>query len=307
LRFFLTYGTVIAKSTMKIRFILLIILASLVLVSLVLVIIFHARPPVLIVTEQLFIDLYGEQRIRDETFRASIALYRPVKTVVIANDAGDDIISLAVSEISSNPFCVLFPIRFARSARLYQERNPNIPIILLEGHISRADANSLRGDFFIFKSDIESDFYRAGIAAAALDNDQNGRIIVFLEHDIMSQAREAFLKALNDLEKPLETRFLTSFSQFSETADISCIVLAGLGIEYLDKKSGVPVIFFTWLNPFLIPADIAVVVNDSPWVQVVKAVRMVRAGETRGTIPSNFFILDRNKFDRETLRKILKI
>lgn len=314
---------------MKTKFIYLAILAFLVLTALIMLFSFHARSPVLIVTEESFIGLYGQKRIQDEAFRASLSLFRPVRTVIVANDAGDDITALAVREISDQPFCVLFPSRFIRAARFYREQNPQIPVVILENRSQNTFVGSDNPDFFTYKTDIENDFYRAGVVAAAIasvttpagsqnraesaltdlaaDNEQNRRIVVFAEPNIMPQAREAFLLAINDLEKPPETRFFTSFSQFSDSPDIKCVVIAGTGFEFLDRKSGVPVIYFTWLDPFLVPADVVVIVNDSPWAQVVRAVRMINAGEDSGIIPSKFYVLDRKKFDRGTLRKITKI
>jgi hypothetical protein len=361
---------------MKIKHVKLAIIIFVAIAVSIVPIIFFSRSPVLIVTEELFTDFYGEQRIRSETIRSSLALFRLVKTVVVANDAGSDIISLAVSENSARPYCVIFPLRFARAARIYREQNPQIPVVILEGRFSAREPsfdfgiNDDNSGFFVYKTDIENDFYRVGILAAAIArasrnaavnnnsdentdqpppdpqqtarpavaspqiNRENEIIAVFLESNIHLQAREAFLRGINDHNtqqtahstgrnrqneeiesgnenippsRPIETLFFTSFPQFSERRPLSCVVIAGVGVEYFERKDDVPAIFFTWLDPFFLPFDVAVVVNDSPWVQVVHAVRKVAAGETSGFIPSNFFIMDRKKFDRGTLRKIQKM
>jgi hypothetical protein len=292
--------------------------------------VFFSRSPVLIVTEQTFVGFYGAERLRRETSLASFLLFRPVKNVFVANDTGDDIVSLAVSEISERPFCVLFPLRFARSAQLYRQQNPQNSVVILEGRYSENERPSAfaigrnTSEYFLFKTDIDSDFYRAGMTAGAIvsstaDDNQYGRIVVFLESNLLSQARGAFLRGLNDFmiqERPPElqntelilpaTRFFTSFAQFSETSDISCVVLAGIGTEYIEKKTGVPVIFFTWLDPSFVPDDTVVVINDSPWVQAVEAVKMVSAGTMSGRIASEFSFLNTQRFDKRTLQKIKK-
>jgi hypothetical protein len=299
-------------ASMKINRKFLTIAASLALAAIIPLLVFHTRSPVLIVTEQSFIDLYGEARIRGEALRSSLALFRPVKTVAVTNDAGDDIVRFAIDDVSSRPFCVLFPLRFARAARLYRGQYPGIPVVLLEGRFpdnENPSAFAIDGDisdYFIYKTDIDADFYRTALAAAALDKGKNGKIVVFLEPGLRRQAREAFLQALNDIESPLEPLFFTSFSQFSEMPDISCVVMAGIGSEYLDEKSGVPVIFFTWIDPSFLPADVVLVVNDSPWAQAVQAVKMSAAREEQGRIRSNFLLQNNKNIDRETLRKILK-
>jgi len=289
---------------------LAIIAAAILAVFLILFIIFHARSPVLIVTDLAFIPLYGAQRIRSETLRSSLILFRPVKTVIVADDAGNDIIRIAISDTSSRPYCVIFPLRFAPSARLYREQNPGIPVVLLGSRYSEDTVLSAVGgdasDYFIFTTDIDAEFYRAGMIAAALDRDKDGKIFVFVESHIQTQAREAFLRAINSHEKPLETFFFTSYSRVPDYPDLSCVILAGTGAEYMERDSGVPVIFFTWIDPALLPRDIVVVINDSPWVQAVQAVRMVSGRVSNGLIKSEFKFINGKNIDRRTLRKMQK-
>jgi len=284
-----------------------VIVATIAFVMLVPMVIFEARSPVLIVTDQAFLPLYGQTRIRRETLIASFVLFRRVETVFVADDAGYDTVQFAVAGVSTSPFCVLFPLRFAQAARLYRENNPQIRVVLLEGRNDEESGLSSTGssasDYFIYKTDTESDFFRAGLAAAALDMDKNGKIAVFLESGTGTQARDAFLQALNSLEKPLETHFFTSFSAFNDLPDLSCVVLAGAGAEYLGNENGVPVIFMTWIDPFLVPADVVIVVNDSPWAQAVEAVRMVTAGVGQGQIKSKFHVLKEN-IDKKVLLKL---
>jgi hypothetical protein len=300
------------------------IAAGIILTALLPLIIFNIRFPVLIVTEQSFIDLYGKDRLRKESFSSSFDLFRRIKTVVVANDAGDDIVPFAITEISSKPYCVLFPLRFTRSARLYSELNPGIPVVLLEGRYTENEypaENILGADksgYYIYKTDINNDFYRMGLAVTALkrppvqkngnsapEADTKGKIIVFLDRNL-TQMKDVFLRGLYDRGDLQETLFFNYFTQYSEQTDISCVILAGAGFEYMDKKTDIPVISFTWLNPFLLPADVVMAVNDSPWVQVRQAVKMVSAGEKNGLIKSEFMILNRKKFDRKVIALIKK-
>jgi hypothetical protein len=302
----------------------LIIAAGIILAAFIPLFIFNARSPVLIVIEQSFIELYGKERLNNEAFFSSLVLFRSVKTVAVANDAGDDIVPFAVTEISSSPYCVLFPLRFARSALLYRNLAPNIPVVVLEGRYPEDEnpADSVLGEakheFFIYKTDINDDFYKAGLAVTALkplpvQNDDNstigeskkGKIVVFLDQN-MNQMRDVFLRGLYDRGNLLETHFFNSFSQYSEQPDLNCVVMTGLGAEFLDKKTGVPVISFTWLNPFLLPSDVVMVINDSPLIQARQAVKMVSADIKRGLIKSGFFVLNRKKFDRGVIAIIRK-
>ena len=308
-------------------------LITVVLVLLTPVIIFYSRSPVLIVTEEIFIPLYGTARTKLESRSAARSLFRPVKSVVVADDAGEDIIPFAIAGVSSRPHCVLFPLRFARSARLYKEQNPNVPIIILEGRF-REETNSSHSiigsasDYYIYKTDIDADFHIAGLAAVFFqisaeqnrneeDDEENhdpiaNKIAVFLENETRRQGREAFLQAINsqvidDFQgRPPQANFYTAYSQFTMTNDISCAVIAGTGNEFFDNNPGVPVIFFTWLDPLIIPDDVVLVLDDSPWAQVVEAVRMADEGVRQGKIPSKLRFINSKIIDRKSLHNMRK-
>jgi len=291
----------------------LIIALSFVLAAVVILSAFFVRSPVLIVTELSFAELYGKKRLHTEIAHSSLVLFRRVKSVAVADDAGDDIIQTIVEKASSKPLCVIFPLRFARVARSYREKKPEIPVVLLEGRYIEGENPSYFAiggnteDYFIYKTDISTDFYQAGLAAAIIDGEKNERIAVFIESDIQSGANDALAKAFYDAKKPLQTSFFTSFSQFSGSQNISCVISTGVGAEYMEKNEEIPVIFFTWIAPELIPADVALIFNDSPWVQAVPAVRMVKAGMKKGQIPSKILFSNSLKADRGAYRKLRKI
>jgi len=285
---------------------ILAIAAVIALAAIIPLLVFFARSPVLVVADFSFIRLYGEARMRRENFRSSLSLFRPVKTVAAADDSGDDIIQFAVAEISSRPFCVVFPYRFATAARLYREQNPLVHVVLLEGRLFEDRRTDDYNDIFVYKTDIEADFYRAAAVAALIEGGNNGKIAVFAEAQMQIRCREAFLRAFDELETPPAPLFFTSFSQYSEISGLSCVVLAGTGAEYLENFSGVPIIFFTWIDPLMMPDDVVIVVDDSPWVQAVQAVKMAAAGLPDGSIKSNFLIKNKNKVGAEVLRKIKK-
>jgi hypothetical protein len=281
--------------------------------------IFYVRSPVLIVTEQSFIEIYGKDRINDESFSVSLALFRPVKIVAVANDAGEDVVPFAITEASIKPYCVIFPFRFIGSARFYRELAPNIPIVVLEGRYPEGEnpAENILGadnsEYFIFRTDINDDFYRLGLAVTAIkqksgQKDENsglneegkGKVVVFLENNI-NQMRDVFLRGLYDRGDLLETHFYNYYAQYIEMPDLFCVVLAGMGSDFLEKKAGVPVISLTWLNPYLLPFDVVMIVNDSPLAQARQAIKMVGSGVKKGLIKSEFRVLDRTKFDRKAI------
>jgi len=284
--------------------------ASLALILFIPFFIYLVRSPVVIVTEQSSFLLYGEARVRREIRSASFALFRKVKTVSAADDAGDDIISFAIDEASSAPYCVIFPLRFARAARLYRESNSQTRVVILQGKYENDDFISViggnRDDYFIYKTDIEDEFNKAGRAASILDMGKNGKIAVFLAKGIQTQAKNAFLRAINSMDTPLDTVFFNSFDDFYEIPDISCVVIAGTGIEFLSNNDEIPVILLSWIDPSLMPDNVAVIINDSPWVQAVQAVRLSGASAKSGLLKSEFLVIDNKNIDGGTLRKLRK-
>jgi len=296
---------------MKKNYIKLAIISSLALALFIPVIIFFSRAPVLIVAEQSLLTLYGQARLNRDVNKRSLALFRQVKIVQVVNDAGDDIVQYAVSDISAKPFCVIFSRRFAGSARIYSEQNPGIKIILLEGRYpENANPAGITG-FHVYYTDIESDFFRAGYAAAAFvmgNSPETGNIAVFIEPEQYSnygsQARNAFLRGVEEAGSGASPYFYTSFQDFPQTLDISCVVLAGAGWTYMDEKTGVPVILFSWLDPLMAPLDVVLIVDDSPFSQFLNAVSMLASGQEKGSIKSNFLVLTKDKKNSKVLRNI---
>ncbi|MCL2721228.1 MAG: hypothetical protein FWD47_07815 [Treponema sp.] len=291
---------------MNIKRKILICIISLVLAVFIPIFVFNTRAPVLIVFEESFILIYGQKRLDNDISRISFNSFRPVKTVIIANDSGDDIIPYAIAEISLRPYCVVFPLRFKNAAFFYREQNPAARVIILEGRGSIEENHSILNPdsgFFIYRTDIDSDFYKAGYAAAAFDNDRKGTIAVFLYPD-NEQAKNAFIRGVTSENNPPQVRFYTSFSDFSENTGTTCVVLCGAGYEYLEEKTDIPIIAFTWLDPLLTPENVTIIFDDSPLALLNRALSMIATGEEKGVISSNLTILNKTSIAREILQKI---
>jgi len=296
---------------------IIIIIVTFALILIISAVIYFARSPALLVTEQSFISLYGIERFRNDINRVSFSLFRQVKIVEVANDAGDDIVQFAVSDVCEKPFCVFFPRRFARSANFYSEQNPGIRVAVLEGKYPEPSSlNADNENFFNYRTDLESDFYKAGIVAAIFADNLNGNIAVLIEPEQNSAygfiAREAVLRGISDhclaSKVPVhEAFFYTNSAGIPENAEISCVVIAGTGWEFLDKRKNIPVIMFTWLDPFVVPSDVVMVIDDSPAAQIRQAAAFISAGKTDERIPSKFYVFNRSFYDRGIFLKIKKI
>jgi hypothetical protein len=179
--------------------------------------------------------------------------------------------------------------------------------VILEGRENAESTFSLNTEFFIYKTDIETDFYRAGLAAAALSMNNNGRIAFFIDPQIHEHVKDAFFRGLNSRINPPDTIFFASFFDYYEMPDLSCVVFAGAGVEFLEENLDIPAVLFSWLDPSMTPSSVVLVINDSPLVQVFQAVTMMSAGEENGVIRSNLSILNRLNINRGIMRNINKI
>jgi hypothetical protein len=93
---------------------LLAVSAAIVIALAVTALVFYRRPPVLIVTDAPFIELYGKGRLRRQGLEASFALLRRVKPVIVADGVSPDIVTEAIAGASPRPFPATPVLTFSR-------------------------------------------------------------------------------------------------------------------------------------------------------------------------------------------------
>jgi hypothetical protein len=272
---------------------------------------FLSRPPVLIVTDAPFTALYGTRRILIRQIRASLALFRLVRPVMVAEGTGSDLLVFVIQDavsrtIPRRPYCVLFPHRYAEGAARYREQFPGIPAVLMEGRSGPETGDTAPSGLSVFSTDLERDFYRAGLCAAVLGGGIGGMIPVFQDRFVQADAQNAFITGLRERQSEANPLFLSDYSGLSGAAAISCVVLAGSGTEYFEQNLTFPLILFTWLDPELTPREAAVFFDDSPWALAVPAVKMIAGKQTGGRIPSDLLIFSDRIADKDVLRQIKK-
>jgi hypothetical protein len=271
---------------------------------------FFVRPPVLVVTDAPFTELYGPRRVLTSRIRSSLALFRLVKPVLIAEDAGPDVLVFAVEDAAaglSRPYCVLFPYRYADGARRYREQFPGIPVVVLEGRSESRPGTAGNPDsqgVLRFGTDMAQDLYRAGRCAAILSRGTTDKIVVFQDRAVQSEAQNAFITGLRKQGYETAPLFLDTVSELSDITDISCVVMAGSMDEYFEQIRKFPLVLCTWMDPELAPREALVFFDDSPWAQTVPAVRMIAGTQAGGRIPSDMLIFSERIADKDILRQI---
>jgi hypothetical protein len=259
---------------------------------------FFSRPPALVLSDLSFDALYGMRRSLLRQGEASIRLLRPVKKVMIAENAGSDAVIFTVQEASSRPWAVLAPSRYAQGIRRYAEQHPETPVVILGGR-----ENSREGRLVSLAVDTRLDSYRAGRSAAFFSREGEGDILVFQEEEDFPVNRDAFLAGLQAEGCDTVPSYTSANTDYSGYDKLSCVVLGSGAQAFLDRNSAVPVILFSWLDPAFSPGNVKLVFDDSPWGISVDAFRAaLEAGE--GPVPSGISLLSGRIGQPDVLEKV---
>jgi hypothetical protein len=259
---------------------------------------FFTRAPALILSDLSFDALYGLSRGRLRQAELSLRLFRPVKKVMIAENAGFDALIFALEEASSRPWAVLAPFRYAQGLRYYAEKHPETPALILGGR-----ENSREGQLLNLGTDTRLDSYRAGRAAAIFTREKDGGILVFQEEQNFPVNRDAFLAGLLAEDCRVSPLYISGHTDYSDYDKFSCVVLGSIAPAFLSRNTAVPVILFSWIDPAFSPENVKILFDDSPWGVSVAAFRALReTGE--GAVPSDVLLPPGRIGERELSRKI---
>jgi hypothetical protein len=283
-------------------------------------IVFLARPPVLVVTDVPFVALYGAKRLQQQRLAASVAMYRRVKPVLVADGASPDILIFAITEAASKPFCVLFPRSQAQAVRRYHEQFPEIPAVLFGGMAPVSELPSPDGILCVYSTDRETDLYRAGVLAgilatggrpgsadedAAQQTNAPGTYAFWQDRYVQSAERDLLIRGIEEEDPGSQVIFVNYAAQMPDADRISCAILGSSGAEYFANNPKTPIILFSWMDPIFAAMEVAVFFDDSAWAMVVPAARMAVGGQASGKIPSSPLI-PKEKISDKTIFQTLK-
>jgi hypothetical protein len=260
--------------------------------------IFFTRPPALVLSDLPFDALYGIRRGFLRQAEVSLRLFRPVRKVTIAENAGPDAVIFAVEEVSSHPWAVLAPSRHAQGIRRYAEQHPETPVVILG-----AQENIREGQLLNLAIDTRLNSYRAGRAAAFFSQGNEGEILIFQEERDFPVNRDAFLAGLRAEGCETTPLYMSGYTDYPGYDKLTCVVLASNAQAFLNRNIAVPVILFSWLDPVFSPGNVKLVFDDSPWGISAAAFRAaLEAGED--PVPSGIFLPPGRIGQRDLLGKI---
>jgi hypothetical protein len=244
------------------------------------------RAPVIIVTDAPFNALYGFRRSQIKSIEISLTLLRRVKPVLIAENAGPDMVVFTVEEFEPSPYCVLFPYRYNEGAGRYAEQFPHVPVFILGG---RNQDPQIEGTIFV-GTDVRTDLYRAGQCAGIIAQNDGKEILFFQNEVISAENQDAFLVGLREQGSEKVPKYLSITENYSDNQSISCVIMNGQAASFLDQNTEIPVILFSWVDPDLTATSVKLIFDDSPWALATRVVNMI-PGENGGRfIPSAILI-----------------
>jgi len=254
----------------KRKLFLLAIIFALVLICVVIAEVFLHRLPVLIVTDSSFMAVYGPKRLRKIDSRLSRKLFRRIIPVYVDENAGSDIISLAVEDAFPAPLAVLFPHRYMEGAVYYKENHPDVPVYVTSG---RNHSSTAKEAVSFVRTDIKTDLYRAGLCAALL---AGGESIIFISNEtVPDENREAFNEGLLAQGYTGTPVYRNTGYNFSSIDDLGCAVIVGQAGDFFVKKPATAVILFSWSDPGIVPRSVKVIFDDSPFALAYKGFSLV--------------------------------
>ena len=264
------------------------------------------RPPVLIVTDSLFTQIYGQERLEKQGRKISSGLFRQLITVPVSDTAGSELVAIAVEGASPSPWAVLFPYRYLEGARLYKQSRPEVPVLVFGGSKSMAPPLSLTEDpgiNFIY-TDTLTDLYRAGLAAAHLAGEKD--ILVFQDNLFPEEQQELLLERLNTSGFSQEPIFHNASTYYASFDNIGCVIIAGPAAGFLERELEIPALLFSWADPALTPYSVKVIFDDSPWTLALKALKALPLGP-QTLIPSELNIIRDRIAEKSVFRQLRAI
>jgi hypothetical protein len=254
--------------------------------------IFFSRPPVVLVTDSTFTVFYGKQRTMVKKITLSALFFREVKTALVAESAGPDLVSLAARTASAEPHAVFFPYRYRDGAIRYIRDYPDVAVAVLAGRekpseTSGPEDTAAGNGLAWYSTDVLTDFYRGGFCAGLLAM-PDGEILV-QAGTITPEQRSALLQGVNESSQGTAPRVRFTGRDFPE--GMACAVLASGGEAFFEEAPVVPFVLYSWLDPAAIPAETAVLFSDSPWEALPEALKLLESGQFEGAVPSNIQVL----------------
>ena len=272
---------------------------------------FFSRKPVLLVTDKPFELLYGENRSRQRQYMLSLQLFRRIKTIRIAEDAGPDLVAQAAASLSRRPFAAIFPYRYWEGAQRYLSDRPHHTVIILGGRNNGEsqvyDTNGSPAPLWLF-TDTETDLFRAGAISGlyALGGGVGTDLNIAL-----------YMEGLSETDKTAFSRGVAEywpvgplFSPELEENHLVCAVLMN-NFQFSIENNPRSLILFSWMNPLFAVKNTLAIFDDSPWAQIRAAVAFLQGRNSHSDaiyiVPSEIILIGRDMMPKNHQIEVNKV
>jgi hypothetical protein len=281
------------------------VLGILALLFLVALSLFYLRAPLLVLTDDAFDELYGPARVEKAEFLLSLRVFRPLREIRVALAASPDGATIAAVVAGGHgsrlPSGVLFPWRYRSAAEAYSRLFPSVPVAVLGGP---SPAAAIEGPIFQIPIDRRKDMLRAGIIAGMIAEGTGKAVFVLSGGGQAEETLANFRDGLSLGGFSGELRLADPASPQYSSAGAACIVVPPDAPPLPAFDPMVPTIWFTWIDPDLLPPHAVAVFDDSLLVVAPYLVQAVEGTASPVPLPSLLrFIPGRSGLIGNSLKK----
>jgi hypothetical protein len=249
-----------------------------------------ARRPVVLVGDRYFTELYGRTREQAKILELSVLLLRRVRPFLIEEAGANTEIADALRRQFKNPYCVVFPYRYASAASVYAEDAPWPVFVLEERNLNRP----VTGNACYIPTDWTADFFRAGFFSARLaragsladaagdtaenppPSDAEKTILLLSQENLLDTAKQAFEAGLKAGGWNGQNLVASSASSLPLHV-ISSAVLVSSASTFIQNSTGSPCVVFSAVSKQYMPRFVKVALDDSPLGLLAGTVRQAGA------------------------------
>ncbi|GMO51289.1 MAG: hypothetical protein Ta2G_09080 [Termitinemataceae bacterium] len=235
--------------------------------------VFISRPPAILLTDEMFTTIYGQQREHYRHIEMTARIFRRIKILRMAVDASAESVAIAIAETSKKPAFVVFPSHYTNVLPRYLQDFPYIKCyIVADFGNSRIRSDGAQ----LINTGIAVDYYRAGLAAGILSNvkikDEEGNLVDDQNSSVLFFPSTADQVLNESFSSGVQTNSAAKIvSYLNDSTDISgdfktAVILTGAQ-EFLKinaTKFNTKLIIKSWIDPEYTPPNTIAVFDDSP-------------------------------------------
>jgi hypothetical protein len=282
---------------------------------------FFVQAPVILVSDNYFTEIYGARFEQIRRLETAFKIRKNVKIVRIQDNTDALSIIEAIEHTSGRPAAVFFPFAYSDAAenyaRLNAEKNLSTKTFVF---LDRNPVPKTDTPLYYVRNDTDIDFHRAGACAGLLARerletleaapDKRETIYFICTVPLNPADQESFAEGIKESGFKGGLDFVNGYE--SRGWDNAAAVVAyGPAAAFFQAQVDVPAVLFSWYNNVsYMPANIKVLVDDSPYYMIPQALSSAQRAFVDAKVfaePSNFIIIDSRIKNKVLVANLLKV